>query len=76
VTDYNMPEMDGRELSAYIREQNICTHHHGYQQHNESRLAAVQQAGVSAIMQVKKRSRKFNHLLDKMVLKCQLLATL
>ena len=52
VTDYNMPEMDGRELSAYIREQSnqasvpiiMVT-----SEHNESRLAAVQQAGVSAI---------------------------
>jgi two-component system chemotaxis response regulator CheY len=52
VTDYNMPEMDGRELSAYIREQSsqasvpiiMVT-----SEHNDSRLAAVQQAGVSAI---------------------------
>lgn len=52
LTDYNMPEMDGRELSAYIREQSnqssvpiiMVT-----SEHNENRLAAVQQAGVSAI---------------------------
>lgn len=52
VTDYNMPEMDGRELSAYIREQSnqssvpiiMVT-----SEHDSSRLAAVQQAGVSAI---------------------------
>jgi len=52
VTDYNMPEMDGRELSAYIREQStqqsipiiMVT-----SEQNDSRLAAVQQAGVSAI---------------------------
>ena len=52
VTDYNMPEMDGRELSAYIREQStqqsipiiMVT-----SEHNDNRLAAVQQAGVSAI---------------------------
>jgi len=52
VTDYNMPEMDGRELSAYIREQSnqssvpiiMVT-----SEQNSSRLAAVQQAGVSAI---------------------------
>ncbi len=52
VTDYNMPEMDGRELSAYIREQSsqasvpiiMVT-----SEHDSKRLAAVQQAGVSAI---------------------------
>jgi len=52
VTDYNMPEMDGRELSAYIRQNSnqpsvpiiMVT-----SEHNKSRLAAVQQAGVSAI---------------------------
>jgi len=52
VTDYNMPEMDGRELSAYIREQSnqasvpiiMIT-----SEQDSSRLTAVQQAGVSAI---------------------------
>jgi len=52
VTDYNMPEMDGRELSAYIREQSnqasvpiiMVT-----SEQDSSRLTAVQQAGVSAI---------------------------
>lgn len=52
VTDYNMPEMDGCELSAYIRQNSnqpsvpiiMVT-----SEHNKSRLAAVQQAGVSAI---------------------------
>jgi len=52
ITDYNMPEMDGRELSAYIREQSsqksvpiiMVT-----SEHDSKRLAAVQQAGVSAI---------------------------
>jgi two-component system chemotaxis response regulator CheY len=52
VTDYNMPEMDGRELVEYIRS-------HSSQpavpvmmvtsESNEGRLAAVQQAGVSAL---------------------------
>jgi len=52
VTDYNMPEMDGRELSAYIREQSNQTSVPIIMvtsEHNENRLAAVQQAGVSAI---------------------------
>mgnify|MGYP000029330857 CR=1 FL=1 len=52
VTDYNMPEMDGRELTEYIRQ-------HSSQsgvpilmitsEQDSSRLAAVQQTGVSAI---------------------------
>jgi two-component system chemotaxis response regulator CheY len=52
VTDYNMPEMDGETLTRYIRE-------HSSQrsipvlmvtsEDNASRLAAVQQAGVSGI---------------------------
>ncbi|RTL54439.1 MAG: response regulator [Rhodocyclaceae bacterium] len=52
VTDYNMPEMDGRELVAFIREKS-------WQQSvpilmvtsetNNSRLAAVEEAGVSGI---------------------------
>ena len=52
VTDYNMPDMDGRELTEQIRQ-------HSYQssipvlmvtsEDNDNRLAAVQQAGVSAI---------------------------
>lgn len=52
LTDYNMPEMDGRELSAFIREQStqrsvpiiMIT-----SEQDESRLSAVQHAGVSAI---------------------------
>lgn len=52
VTDYNMPEMDGEMLTRYIRE-------HSSQRSipvlmvtseaNDSRLSAVQQAGVSGI---------------------------
>ncbi len=52
VTDYNMPEVDGNELTTYIRE-------HSTQrsipilmvtsEHDSKRLAAVEQAGVSAI---------------------------
>lgn len=51
-TDYNMPEIDGEELTRYIREQStqasipvIMVTSEG----NEQRLLAVQQAGVSAI---------------------------
>ena len=52
VTDYNMPEMDGKELVQYIRNESnqptvpvmMVT-----SEHNEGRLSAVQQAGVSAV---------------------------
>ncbi len=52
ITDYNMPNVDGKELTEHIRQ-------HGDQptlpilmltsEQNESRLAAVQSAGISAI---------------------------
>ena len=52
ITDYNMPEMDGRQLVEYIRQQSwqstvpvlMVT-----SEHNQQRLAAVERAGVSAI---------------------------
>lgn len=52
ITDLNMPEMDGRELSSYIRNQSnqpgvpilMFT-----SQRDESRLAAIEQSGVSAV---------------------------
>ncbi|HEC30163.1 MAG TPA: response regulator [Gammaproteobacteria bacterium] len=52
VTDYNMPEMDGEQLTRYIRENSaqksipvlMVT-----SEENESRLSAVQNAGVSGI---------------------------
>jgi len=52
ITDYNMPEMDGRALVEYIRQQSwqssvpilMVT-----SESDMSRLAAVEQAGVSAI---------------------------
>ncbi len=52
VTDYNMPEMDGENLTRYIREQSsqrsipiLMVTSEG----DQSRLSAVQQAGVSGI---------------------------
>lgn len=52
VTDYNMPEMDGKQLTQYIRQ-------HGHQRSipvlmvtseaNHSHLAGVKQSGVSAL---------------------------
>ncbi|MEY4591784.1 MAG: hypothetical protein RIR18_679 [Pseudomonadota bacterium] len=52
MTDYNMPEMDGRALTEYIRTQSwqadvpvlMLT-----SEHDMGRLAAVERAGVSAI---------------------------
>jgi two-component system chemotaxis response regulator CheY len=52
VTDYNMPNMDGKELIDHIR---TASNQAGIpvlmvtSEENQSRLAAVQQAGVSAI---------------------------
>ena len=52
VTDYNMPEMDGEQLIQYVREKSsqssipilMVT-----SEHDNNRLAAVQQSGVSGI---------------------------
>ena len=51
-TDYNMPEMDGEELTRHIREssmQRTVPVLMVTSEENGSRLAAVQQAGVSGI---------------------------
>jgi len=52
VTDYNMPEMDGRELIEYIRSELNNTFIPILMvtsENNEARLNNIQQAGVSAI---------------------------
>jgi len=52
VTDYNMPEMDGQELVEYIRKQswqNSVPVLMVTSESNQSRLAAVQESGVSGI---------------------------
>jgi two-component system chemotaxis response regulator CheY len=52
VTDYNMPRMDGKELIEHIRRttaQSSLPVLMVTSEHNENRLAAVQQSGVSAI---------------------------
>ena len=52
VTDYNMPEMDGQELVAYIRKQswqNSVPVLMVTSESDQGRLAAVQEAGVSGI---------------------------
>ncbi len=53
VTDFNMPEMDGQELIEYIRNDIGDTYIPILMvtsENDESRLANVQQAGVSAIL--------------------------
>lgn len=52
ITDYNMPEMDGRELTEYIRTQswqNTVPVLMVTSEQNQGRLAAVERAGVSAV---------------------------
>lgn len=52
ITDYNMPEMDGRELTEYIRTQswqNAVPILMVTSEQNMGRLAAVERAGVSAV---------------------------
>jgi two-component system, chemotaxis family, chemotaxis protein CheY len=52
VTDYNMPHMDGKELVEYIRHesnQTLVPIMLVTSEHNQSRLAAIQNAGVSAV---------------------------
>lgn len=52
VTDYNMPEMDGRELTAAVRGSNSYSHIPILMvssEANETHLANISQAGVDAI---------------------------
>jgi two-component system, chemotaxis family, chemotaxis protein CheY len=70
VTDYNMPEMDGRELTEYIRTQSwqstvpilMVT-----SENNPSRLAAVSQAGVSGVCDKPFEPALIKALLEKML---------
>lgn len=53
VTDYNMPEMDGRELSEYIRYNPATTHIPiimvTSESSNSAHMANIQQTGVNAL---------------------------
>jgi len=52
ITDYNMPEMDGHELVRYVRSSDTLSSIPVLMvtgEHDEQRLAAVHQEGVSAI---------------------------
>ncbi|MCU4675508.1 response regulator [Catenovulum sp. 2E275] len=52
VTDYNMPEVDGRELTEFIRQQSQQSHIPVLMvssEANDTHLANIEQAGVNAI---------------------------
>lgn len=52
VTDYNMPEVDGRELTRYVREQSQQSHLPILMvtsESNETHLANIEQDGVNAL---------------------------
>ena len=52
VTDYNMPEVDGRELTRYVREQSQQSHLPILMvtsESNDTHLANIEQDGVNAL---------------------------
>lgn len=66
VTDYNMPEVDGRELTRYIREQSQQSHLPILMVTSESKdthLANIEQDGVNALC-----DKPFEPLLVKQIL--------
>jgi two-component system chemotaxis response regulator CheY len=70
VTDYNMPEMDGKQLVEYIRNHSNQTNIPVLMvssESDDSRLAAVQQAGVSAICDKPFETETVRELLNKML---------
>lgn len=70
VTDYNMPEMDGRELTEYIRTQSWQSTVPILMVSSESdrsRLAAVAQAGVSGVCDKPFEPAVVRELLAKML---------
>jgi two-component system, chemotaxis family, chemotaxis protein CheY len=70
VTDYNMPEMDGRELTEYIRTQSWQSSVPVLMvssENNQSRLAAVAQAGVSGVCNKPFEPTVVKRLLEKML---------
>lgn len=70
VTDYNMPEMDGKQLVEYIRSRSNQTQIPVLMVSSESdssRLAAVQQAGISAICDKPFEAQTVRELLGKIL---------
>ncbi len=70
VTDYNMPEMDGKQLVEHVRKnstQSTIPILMVSSESDDNRLAAVQQAGVSAICDKPFESNTVRELLLKML---------
>ena len=70
ITDYNMPNVDGKELTEHIRqhsEQPTVPILMVTSEQNESRLAAVQSAGVSAICSKPLSYDSMKQLIEKLV---------
>ncbi|MCL2076638.1 MAG: response regulator [Betaproteobacteria bacterium] len=68
LTDYNMPEMDGMELTQYIRTQSwqssvpiLMITSEG----NQKRLAAVEKAGISALFDKPFGVRDMRHIISQ-----------
>lgn len=71
VTDYNMPEMDGRELTEFIRLQSVQSDIPILMvssESNEGRLAAIQQAGISGVCDKPFEPNVVKRMLEKMLL--------
>ncbi len=67
ITEYNMPEMDGHELLLYVRNKSSQTSVPVLMvttEGDESKLAAVQQEGVSAIMDKPFDVSSVKHLIE------------
>ncbi|MDO6513438.1 MULTISPECIES: response regulator [unclassified Neptuniibacter] len=70
ITDYNMPNIDGKELTEHIRtasEQPTVPILMMTSEQNESRLAAIQSAGVSALCSKPLSYDTVKHLIEQLV---------
>ncbi len=70
ITDYNMPEMDGQELVRYVRQSDVLSSIPVLMvtgEHDEQRLAAVHQEGVSAICDKPFQPASFSKLLRSLL---------
>lgn len=75
ITDYNMPNVDGKELTEHIRthsEQPTVPILMITSEQNESRLAAVQSAGVSALCSKPLSYDTVKQLIEQLVTDCEL----
>lgn len=70
VTDLNMPEMDGKELVEQVRQnsqQSSVPILMVSSEQNQSRLAVVQQAGVSAICDKPFEAKNIKQMIERML---------